>query len=851
MDKDETYYRNITAAAALLHDLGKFIRRAKEDRKSWTHWEFSYKYINKYFKGFSCIDDEMLDAIASIAALHHYDSKQYKKIKGYKDEKRKDELIEIEDFYEDTVKKDKNYKCILNKVIIGDIQSSCERKIHKYKYSEMREWNSDCKYKGNYKSKNNIAYNGTEESPIKNIFTTLNNILNDNENQKKYNKYMYFEPNSLLEMGYREIYLRDKKETIIPKIKEDLDGFKSDLEIIKGFKKLKIEDCINSWNFLLKKYTSFICSSKWETIKDISLYNHSQTTAAIAVSTPLKKDEEFYAVHGKIYDIQKYIYNGINSNIEKPMKRIYVRSFLISLINILIPNILVRELGLYTFNILFCGGGTFTIIMPNDEEHIDMARGLMNKLTKKIEDIFENKIFIEYEIGEIKVKLKSDRMYYEKCFKPISTRLYEKKYNRNIKNLVYDDSKQYEKCKNCNINYKLNEENSKECGICSIEDKWIKDGFNIEKLCIDYNKVSIEDIADPDKFMIGNIEDETPIICFSQQEAEKLKTKYPIVDVYDIGKTYVKKSYEKCKNCLGKDICDGPITEDKISNEFYSLDCFANKSENDKIVATAKIDVDDFEFLLYFVYPRQIFNEIYNFSISRLANTSMLFNLFFAMQLKKLIEEKFKDKVMILYAGGDDIMFTGNWESVVEAVEAIKKEFRKYTNAENTGSDNVTITSSIKFHNSKRPFNLIAYDIEKQLTEAKDNGKNCVNLNGKLLTYEKLEEVIKVSDILKGYVEKEYITRAILYKLNEILKMCSSEDEIDRMRSRSIYHYLIESEIEGNKNLTGEIKNKVKKQLDTLVEPRQGENEYTKEKLIIEFAIRKTRRRGEVNDKRI
>ncbi|URZ03975.1 type III-A CRISPR-associated protein Cas10/Csm1 [Clostridium felsineum] len=853
MDKNEIYYKNVTAAAALLHDLGKFTRRAKEDKKSWTHWEFSYKYINKYFKGFNCIDDEMLEAIASLAALHHYDSKQYKRIKGYKDKKRKNELIEIEEFYEKTVKKDKAYADILNKIMIGDIQSSCERKVVKYNNSYIREWNFDCKHKNSckhnhectYKCRYNITYNGTEESPIKNIFTTLNNILNNNENEKNYNEYTYFQPGSLLELGYRKVNLRDKKENIIPKIKEDLDGFKSDLETIKSFKNLKIEDCINSWNFPYKKYASFICSSKWETIKDVSLYNHSQTTAAIAVSTLPKKNENFYTIHGKIYDIQKYIYHEINSNIEKPMQRIYVRSFLISLINILIPHILVRELGLYIFNIVFCGGGTFTIIMPRDEQLVTKAKDLIDKLIHKIQNTFENKIFIEYEMDEIQVKLVKNRMYYEECFKPISTRLYEKKYNRNIESLVYDDSKKYKKCKNCNINYKVNKENSEQCTICSIEEKWIKSKFSIENLCIDYNKVSIEDISCPEKFIYENIEDEVPIICFSQKQAEKLKKRYAVVDVYDIGKNYIKKSYEKCENCFGKDICDGPVEKNKKLDQFYSLDCFANKSENDSIIATAKIDVDDFEFLLYFVYPRLIIDTVYNFSISRLANTAMFFNLFFSMHLKKLIEDKFKDNIMILYAGGDDIMFTGNWESVVEAVRVIKEEFKSYTNTTNDKDDNLTITSSIKFHSSKRPFNLIVDDIESQLTVAKDEGKNCVNLNKRLLTYEELEEVIDASDILEDYVEKKYINRRTLYKLNTILQMCSSKDETDRMRARSIYHYLIESEIKRNKLLTNVIKEKVKDRLDVLVKPRRVVSEYIKEKSIVEFAIRKTRRRGE------
>jgi HD superfamily phosphodiesterase len=33
LNKDEKYYRNITAAAGLLHDMGKLVRRADEKSK--------------------------------------------------------------------------------------------------------------------------------------------------------------------------------------------------------------------------------------------------------------------------------------------------------------------------------------------------------------------------------------------------------------------------------------------------------------------------------------------------------------------------------------------------------------------------------------------------------------------------------------------------------------------------------------------------------------------------------------------------------------------------------------------------------------------------------------------------
>lgn len=848
MDKNNKYYKDITAAAALLHDLGKFIRRTKIEKNK--HWELSYKYIKKYFKGFKSISDEQIDLIAGMAALHHK-AELNTTISKMKDKTRLKQLNEMKTILDSLKSKvDKTEYKIIEKIITGDLDSCSERKLFRDEDSQ--------KVKKDLEVKNAQS----EYSPLVCLFSTLNNILSKDSNTIKYKNYIYFEPNSVDNFKNNNIELQVFSKKMPEMIKEDLNLFEKDIDSLKKFKKCTFEDYINSWNFLLKKYTSLICSSKWEFIKDISLYNHIQTTAATAVSV-YKEDHlknncgEYLIIHGRIYNIQNYIYDGINSNIEKPMQRVFTKSFIISLINILIPNILVKRIGLYTFNILFSGGGTFTVLIPDEDIIKNESIKIMDDIRDQLGDIFNNKIYLEYAVEKIGFKIeKNDRTGYEKGFKTASMNLYEKKYNRSIEHLIYDDSKEYFKCENCGINY-VKDSNEKKCCTCSLEDAWIKASKNkdIKDFYIDYNNVNLEDIKDPNNFTKNKIKEGTPIICFSYDEADRIKEQYPIIDVYDIGKTYIKKTYAKCTSCYGKDICDGPLKSDEGDDtHLVSLDCFSHMSENDTIIATAKVDVDDFQFLLYHVYPRKIMSEVYNFSISRLANTSSFFNLFFSMHLRRVLEEKFKDSLMILYAGGDDIMITGNWEKVVEAVLSIKEEMRKITGAnkaENT--DNITITSGILFHNSQRPFNLVVKEVGNILEQGKKSGKNCVNLNGNILTFKELEDVLSISDdLVNDKLRKNIINRSLLFKMNELIKIVSSNDDIERMRAYAIYNYLINSEIKDKKfdedfKKNNETKKEIMRILETIIikdKSKHNKNhKYAKEKSIIEFAIRKSRER--------
>lgn len=168
-----------------------------------------------------------------------------------------------------------------------------------------------------------------------------------------------------------------KKDTmggwnLVPEYNRLWDEFNSEFELIQN------KTDFNTLLALLKKYASTMPSAAYKSKSDISLYDHSKTTAALAVSRYLfnrdgdvkltQKDDLncYLAIEGDISGIQKFIFK-ISSPQEAQSgmsKRLRGRSLYLTLLCDAIATYIAEELELCEANILFCGGGRFTIIGP-------------------------------------------------------------------------------------------------------------------------------------------------------------------------------------------------------------------------------------------------------------------------------------------------------------------------------------------------------------------------------------------------------------------------------------------------------------------------------------------------------
>lgn len=117
-------------------------------------------------------------------------------------------------------------------------------------------------------------------------------------------------------------------------------------------------------------------------VPDVSLYDHSKTTSAIASALYLyhrdtdslkeaeiknHKPEKFLLINGDFYGIQDFIFSEGGGTGKASAKLLRGRSFYVSLISELAADMLCKHIGLPVSSMILNAAGKFTILAPNTE----------------------------------------------------------------------------------------------------------------------------------------------------------------------------------------------------------------------------------------------------------------------------------------------------------------------------------------------------------------------------------------------------------------------------------------------------------------------------------------------------
>jgi len=157
---------------------------------------------------------------------------------------------------------------------------------------------------------------------------------------------------------------------------------------------------------ILKKYTSTVPSATYYSESDISLYDHLKTTVAIANCRYLFSKEDklkqtdnqdvYKIINGDISGIQNFIYRvQTPEDAQSGMsKRLRGRSLYLTLLTEAIASKIILDLNLDSSNILFCGGGRFTIIAPNTQKTEETINKINLEVNKEFIAKFNAELFL-------------------------------------------------------------------------------------------------------------------------------------------------------------------------------------------------------------------------------------------------------------------------------------------------------------------------------------------------------------------------------------------------------------------------------------------------------------------------
>ena len=804
---------NTLALAALIHDIGKFVRRSGLGKSS--HENESKEFLNRYkekIKQKSLFSSEQLELVEKLVANHHVNLSNLNYSNFSNEEK---DLLKI--------------------LIYSDWDSASER------------------------STETETTGSQEYLPIHSILSFINEAFEidevwrqgkDEEVDSLLLQIKAFLPQDAL--LYRKPEL-DSNTSVVDKNKKRFEEFEKEFDSLIESSSSQ-DEFIMRLNYILKRHSTYITSSGKEIVRDISLYHHSATTAAFAVnryidfleSKKIDRYQKIGAIYGRLFKIQDYIFSGINSKIEKPLRRIITRSQLVSILNMLIPYDIIKTFRLYPFNIIFYGGGAFLIFVPCS--YIQDAERKIAEIKQKVADIFESKIYFEAICEQISIVDKNGKYTIGNELKRLGAKLSDKKLSRSFDTIpsLFQESyfdRKYFKCNNCSINSSnvVQEGEDYICKACYIENKWMN--IDISKIKINVENLNIENIESPE-LLEGNLQKAGPVVNFSNQGIDAFKC----IDTFLQGRKFIY-NINVCEKCPVFNKCNEPYKfdpskakeKDNNAKKIISINCLEKLSNSDNIIATAKMDIDDLGFILYQVYPVRVFQkEEYPFSVSRLSYASWLLNLFFTEGVKSVIEEKFKNEVMILYSGGDDLLITGVWEKVIEAIDEIEKEFSMFITGKIVSQRNVTVTSSIVFHRAHENFDAVIKSVSEGLEKAKAD-KNSVYIFDTVLSYPNFRESKAIAAEIVEYVEREILTKSMLGKLLDILENRKKSRKIPYLEIKAVsqYYYLKRRLIEENRKLSKEQKAEIIDFLDSFMFKSSTSYDFDVQIVALKIALRK------------
>jgi CRISPR-associated protein Csm1 len=760
MEGNKKEVRKLLAIGALFHDLGKVIIRAL-----WSETEQSFKEIEKeqhYKKEFKY--------------AHAFST--YEFLKKIVD----NPVILASSYHHNPEGAPEGFKLYARIYQLADCYSSSER-------SEKEK-----------KEKENL---------LRVIFQNINIPKNKSKNQ---------ETSSVQEYFYNLQPLRIDNEVIFPIKKEDLISFDEitayknlwrefldEFNILKNtyIEKNKLnatEKFLTALYHLIYKYFWCVPASTYDPERkerhypDISLFDHLRVCAAFSTSLytdynlniikntdkPETKAKLIF-LKGDISGIQKFLY-GV-TNIKGVAKQLRGRSTFLTLLSDLIARALLDKFDYPFVNILYLGGGHFEIVLGY-EEGIEKE---LDKFSKEVEEVLFKNFY-----GAIGLAL----CYTEiTLFELRNKDVYRNILMKNIYRILEKNKKQ--KFKTMLINYSTDQ-------LLDIINQEFKDIEKNYTVCPSCQVVITEEKGDEEKNIckwcetfkeVGEIIPKAKYLIFSKEKLGNLPGFYidRIGGVYfleELSRVSIKIKENKSiyllndTNFLNEKKCDGfkfiAQIVPQTNSEVMAFEELVRYAEGDKKLAFARGDVDN----LGLIFMQGLGDD---YSISRIATLSRSLDLCFSGYFNYLFNlEEFKNKIYILYAGGDDFFIIGPWDKVLEALKRIREDFRKYT----CNNGDIELSSGVFVGPDSYPVRFAGELAGSEEDKAKEI-KPAIRVLGESLKWEEYEKAIEEAKKLVNLVKNRKIGRSLFYKFYQLIgSFKEDENKISPKFYPQFYYYL-------------------------------------------------------------
>lgn len=587
-------------------------------------------------------------------------------------------------------------------------------------------------------------------------------------------------------------------------------SFVNDLERLEHKQNLPL--WFEHFDNLFMIYASHIpAATVGRVVPDVSLYDHSKATAALASAIYLYHlqndsivienikdydDKKFLIVTGDFYGIQNFIFTEGGSTNKAAAKLLRGRSFAVSLITELAADMLCRKMGLTTCSIITNAAGKFSIIAPNTE----VTKGAVRNIEERINDWLIKNFYGESSLGVSFVEASSNDFVSER-FDSLWDRLNknseEKKHHKINLDKYGGVFEEYLGQFNNDLRNAL-------CPFCGkrppcpeVENDKLVKGESSCKVCRDHIYLGTN-LVKADKIAVTSLDAEIygnklcePI--FNQYQVSldvdgklmQLADKGTLLKYWDISRVkdgkvsrritakfisgyvpgYDESDLEDDRYLVGRkseqkklELIEQIQTgkEGKIPKTFSHIALKSLDKDTHcgtEALGILKADVDN----LGRIFACGIKQE--RNSLSRLATMSRQMNHFFSIYLPYALStnEQFKN-IYTVFAGGDDLFIIGPWNRIIDFAAFLKGSFSEYV----CNNHQITISVGISLNKPGEPVKTISERAENALAKAKEHevrsaSRNAITVFEETVKWETFKELCEIRKSVEAWLAKQYI----------------------------------------------------------------------------------------------
>ncbi|MGV2928384.1 type III-A CRISPR-associated protein Cas10/Csm1 [Macrococcus capreoli] len=512
-------------------------------------------------------------------------------------------------------------------------------------------------------------------------------------------------------------------------------------------------------------------STNLKQITDISLYDHSKVTCALATCIydylDSKKITNYKEILFKNYEqtkafydenvflllsldmsgIQDFIYNISGS---KALKSLRSRSFYLEMMLEVIVDELLDTLNLSRANVLYTGGGHAYIILANTEE----TKLKLNQFENELKSWFLSNFSIDLSVAMAYEScsgydfMNKDNRYKE-VWKNLSQKLSDKKSHKyNIEDIMLINNTKSHGERECRECLRSDLELTSD-GLCTVCDSII----------------SISNRLRDKPFLMLNNKKGLKMPFDKYLEATDKQIVEKAIQNQDVFKIYSKNN-PHISESMSTNIwmCDYDFSSLNEEDKKEGIASYAKRDIGIKRLGVVRADIDNLGKIFIAGIP-----ETLN-SISRTATLSRQLSMFFKHEITNILEGS---KITVIYSGGDDLFMIGAWDEVIEKIIEIRLKFKDFT------MDKLTFSAGIGMFKPTFPVSKMA-DMTGLLEErAKTGDKDQMSLwyidegDNYVFQWDDFNDYIlndKLLEIRRIFSNSEEHGKAFIYKMLKLLR---------------------------------------------------------------------------------